>query len=125
MSDDILAGLDAVPWELYRHAYGPAVDTPTHLRALLSEDAEEREQADEYLAMSIAHQGTLYEATSYAVPFLIAIVDAPASKDKERILNTLAFIAEGTFHNHYIPEHHCFLTELDTPEARREVEISR
>ena len=125
MSDDLLAGLDSVPWERYRHAYVQAVDTPTHLGALLSEDAQEREQANYNLAISIAHQGTLYEATSYAVPFLIAIVDAPASQDKGQILATLAVIAEGTFHNRYISEQQRFLTELDTPEARREVETKR
>jgi hypothetical protein len=125
MADDILAGLDTVPWELYQHAYGPAVDTPTHIRALLSERAEERAQADYNLVISITHQGTLYEATIYAVPFLIRIVDAPASKDKGNILSTLGTIAQVGVEIPYIPEKHCLLTELDTPEARREVEIMR
>ena len=36
----MLEGLNAVAWHEIDHAYGPALDTPGHLRALLSNDPE-------------------------------------------------------------------------------------
>jgi hypothetical protein len=50
--------LQQVPWAQFSHAYGSAVDTPSHLLALLSREAEEQENALSQLWASICHQGS-------------------------------------------------------------------
>lgn len=69
----MLDGLDAVPWHELKHAYGPADDVPGRLRDLaLGSEALRRRAIDE-LFSSLAHQGTVYEASAFAVPFLARI----------------------------------------------------
>jgi hypothetical protein len=70
---DALAGLDDVDWAGLRHAYGPAGDTPGLLRALVSESPAKREHAVHELYGNIFHQGSRYEATAHAVPFLAGL----------------------------------------------------
>lgn len=65
----IFADLDAQPWAEREHAYGSADDVPGQLRALASDDAEEAEEALYELYGNIVHQGSVYEATAYAVPY--------------------------------------------------------
>jgi hypothetical protein len=69
--------LRAVDWPSVSHAYGPASDTPGHLRALLAEDAAVAAYAE--LNGSIWHQNTVYEATVAAVPILSAIARTAAT----------------------------------------------
>ena len=57
----MLEGLDLVPWAKLKHAYGEA---PGILRALAAGDAEGLDA----LFGNIWHQGTVYPATSHAVP---------------------------------------------------------
>ena len=89
-------GLDEVPWKRLRHAYGGAKDVPDLLRALASPDAETRGRALSTLYGNILHQGTVYEATAHAVPFLIALADNPAVGDREALLAYLGCLALGT-----------------------------
>ncbi|MCI3221263.1 HEAT repeat domain-containing protein [Streptomyces sp. NP-1717] len=65
----IFADLDAQPWGEWEHAYGSADDVPGQLRALASDDVEEAEEALYELYGNIIHQGSVYEATAYAVPY--------------------------------------------------------
>jgi hypothetical protein len=74
---DIEPMLGAVDWPSVSHAYGPASDTPGHLRALLAEDPA-RVAAYAELNGSIWHQNTVYEATVAAVPILSAIARTAA-----------------------------------------------
>jgi hypothetical protein len=74
---DIEPMLEAVDWPSLSHAYGPASDTPGHLRALLAEDAA-RVAAYAELNGSIWHQNTVYDATVAAVPILSAIARTAA-----------------------------------------------
>lgn len=67
-----LAGLDSHPWSTVDHAYGPAEDLPGLLRAF-AEGGEDAEEALHELYGSIVHQGTVYAASVYAVPFLARI----------------------------------------------------
>ncbi|MDR7275764.1 hypothetical protein [Catenuloplanes atrovinosus] len=53
-------------WEL-RHAYGRATDTPAHLRALESDDAEAHAAALDHLDVAVLHQGFPDSATAPAV----------------------------------------------------------
>lgn len=94
-ASEVLAGLDEVPWRLLQHAYGPATDVPGQLRALLSPDAHVRERAMHHLYGNVWHQGTVYEATAYAVPFLIKLLAYPGTPDRAEVLHLLAVVAEG------------------------------
>jgi len=84
----VLDGLDAVPWHQLHHAYGPAVDVPGLLRALVApEQAADklqqaakrasrsvREQAIWTLWGNVFHQGTVWQASPHVVPFLVEIL---------------------------------------------------
>ena len=61
-----IAALKATVWSRLYHAYGRAIDTPEHLRALLREDSESREKAMEHLWHAVIHQGTAWTATGPA-----------------------------------------------------------
>jgi tetratricopeptide (TPR) repeat protein len=92
----ILAGLDEVDWPHLQHAYGPAGDTPRHLRLLLSGDEVVRNDAWNALFGSIWHQGTVYTATAAAVPFLIAMLDQEGPPARGEVLDCLAHLAAGS-----------------------------
>jgi hypothetical protein len=87
---DELAG---VPWAELEHAYGPAQDTPRALLDLLSPDGEVYRRALSSLWASICHQGSVYEASCAAVPFLIEIVRQVPIERKPTILYLLAGLA--------------------------------
>jgi hypothetical protein len=91
MSDD----LDAIDWGRLTHAYGEAGNVPAMLRALASEDRDTRENALDGLFWTIHHQGTIYDATAPAVPFLLGLVARPEVRDRHRILDLLEAIAGG------------------------------
>ena len=92
----MLEGLDRIDWKTLRHAYGPAGDVPDLIRALLSEVPAERRAAIHELFGNIYHQGTVYEAAAYAVPFLIELLISPSTPDRESVACLLASIASGT-----------------------------
>ncbi|XVQ12441.1 HEAT repeat domain-containing protein [Spirillospora sp. CA-255316] len=97
---DPLAGLDDVGWAGLDHAYGPAEDVPRLLRALRSRDDDERREAMYELCGSILHQGSRYEATVPAVPFLLALAADPAVPARDEIVRLLASIAIGDESRH-------------------------
>jgi hypothetical protein len=90
---DPLDGLDDVPWAELTHAHGSAEDVPALLRQLRG-DEHERESALEALHGNIWHQGTTYEATAFAVPFLARLAEADGSLAPE-LLFYLGAIADG------------------------------
>jgi hypothetical protein len=65
----MLEGLNEINWSQLHHAYGEASDVPVLIRKLLSKDENERNEALDHLFGNIWHQGTIWEASSYAVPF--------------------------------------------------------
>ena len=91
-------GLDSIPWNRLTHAYGPADDIPDLLRALRSARPEQAGEEGPlwHLFGNIWHQGTVYEATSYAVPFLVELVASSDTPDRAGVLLLLASIATGT-----------------------------
>jgi hypothetical protein len=91
----VLEGLDHVNWSRLGHAYGPADDIPGQIRALRSADAQERKTAVWELYGNIFHQGTRYEATPHAVPFLLEVVAAPDTVVRAQVLGLLASVAIG------------------------------
>ncbi|MEU4561050.1 hypothetical protein AB0F72_21935, partial [Actinoplanes sp. NPDC023936] len=90
-----LKDLDAVDWAALEHAYGTADDVPDMIHGLLSADPEERHESRDALISSIAHQGTPYPASAPAVPFLLALLDDPATPDRGELIDLIAFVAPG------------------------------
>jgi tetratricopeptide (TPR) repeat protein len=93
--EELLDGLEDIDWHALQHAYGPADDVPQLLRLLLAGEQEVRDSAWQELYSNIWHQGDVYQATSYAVPFLIRMVESEAAPDKHVILDSLRAIAAG------------------------------
>jgi hypothetical protein len=91
----MLEGLGQIHWGKLRHAYGRASDMPRHLRALRSRLKFRRERALDKLSCSIVHQGSVYEAAAYAVPFLIELAASPQVRQRHGIIELLCDIATG------------------------------
>ncbi len=91
----MLDGLDAVDWSSIRHCYGPATDVPEQLRALASDDPERRAWARDQLFGNIYHQGGSFEASAYAVPFLLELVAGPETQERAHILILLDGLTVG------------------------------
>jgi hypothetical protein len=99
----MLEKLDAIDWPKLHHAYGAAGDVPDQLRALISPDPEHRDKALYELFGNIFHQHTIFEATSYAVPFLWEILGGPAPCDRRGVASLIGCIAEGGGYNSLRP----------------------
>jgi len=87
----VLTDLDTVAWDDLGHAYGGASDVPNLLRGLAEGDGNALYE----LFGNIWHQGTVYEATAPAVPFLIELLDGP-EVDVPGVLELLSAIAQGS-----------------------------
>ena len=88
-------GLDDLPWSTLTHAYGEASDVPALIRSLVSPNEEERSEALHELFGNIRHQGTVYEATGHALPFLIEAMQADEVPDTDGIALLVACIISG------------------------------
>ena len=109
--------LDQIPWQNLHHAYGSAKDVPDWIRGLRepkskSNSGYDNEAPLDHLFASICHQGTIYEVTSYAVPFLIELVQDETVPNREGILSLLEAIASGTS---YLVSHESFLRKFPVP----------
>ncbi|KAK2759457.1 hypothetical protein FQN54_002935 [Arachnomyces sp. PD_36] len=92
---DPLSGLDAIPWSTLSHAYNSATDVPNQLRIIANDDSSDPEPAKQavwQLFGNIYHQGTVYDATEYAVPFLARL--AVAGKKTADLVGLLGSIAD-------------------------------
>jgi hypothetical protein len=94
--DSFLKGMSLIEWSKLHHAYGEASDLPSLFRAILSTNHDHRDFAYHLLYGTIWHQGTVYEATSHAVPFLIRLLKFEEVPDKYLIIGLLDCIALGT-----------------------------
>jgi hypothetical protein len=99
----MLENLDKVSWSKLRHAYGAAADVPSQIRSLASANEGERGQALWELYGNIFHQGTRYQATPYAVPFLYELIAAPETPDRHDIVYLLVNLALG-YEEYYLPQ---------------------
>jgi hypothetical protein len=68
---------------------------PGQLRALLDPDATVRDEALGELYGNVFHQGNRFEASAYAVPFLLAMLTDPATPDPAAVLGLLSALAVG------------------------------
>lgn len=94
-AERLLAGLDDIDWAHLRHAYGLADDVPGQIRALLSPLRSLRQNALWKLYGNIFHQGTRYEASAFAVPFLLRLAAAPETPERHEIIGLLVDLALG------------------------------
>jgi hypothetical protein len=95
--------MEEVPWQLLHHAYGPASDVPAQLEALRSPDEERRRWAMSHLGGNIYHQGTRWQASSAAVPFLVTMVEDPSTPERDRVLRLLHAVAIGDRRDNDLP----------------------
>lgn len=99
----MLEQLSSINWSDLTHAYGPADDVPQLLRDLASPDEEVRGRALGTLYTSIYHQGTVYQASAYAAPFLIELIEQEQVSNRDGILRLLADLAGGdAYHRQHL-----------------------
>ncbi|MEV8342671.1 hypothetical protein [Streptomyces niveus] len=87
-------GIDDIDRSALTHAYGPADDIPALLRTAGSPDAARRDPALDELISSLCHQGSIYPATTAAVPF-IARLALEGRGGRLRLMWPLHGAAEG------------------------------
>lgn len=99
----VLESLDAVDWSRRQHAFGPADDVPSLLRSVAA-GGTVADEAINRLYETIWHQGTVYDATALAVPFLaeLARADSVEVRWRELVLMMILDIGrgEGYWHVH-------------------------
>ncbi|GHH71877.1 hypothetical protein GCM10017673_26070 [Streptosporangium violaceochromogenes] len=71
------AAVAEVDWSRLFHAYGPASDTPGHLRALVGDDAAARARAVDHLFGAVIHQGTIWTVTPPAALVVAGLLADP------------------------------------------------
>jgi hypothetical protein len=94
---DFLSRLYQINWAALTHAYGSAEDVPEYVEMLLSDNEEIRTEAHYELAGNIHHQSTIYEATAFAVPFLIELLQRKDVKQRIEIFFLLGAIYQGVY----------------------------
>jgi len=99
----LLEKLDAVAWAELRHAYGRASDVPGQIRALSDSDISIRDRAMWELYGNIFHQGTRYEASPHAVPFLYELLACEQTPGRAEIVELLVHLALG-YAETYLPD---------------------
>jgi hypothetical protein len=95
---DPLENLTDIAWSQLRCAYGPADVVPELLGAIASGDPDRQVAALPELWANLCHQGTVYDCTSRAVPFIAALIARDHLRDAIRaeLALLLASIASAT-----------------------------
>jgi len=91
----MLEKLDSIPWSELQHAYGNASDVPRLMRSLFSLEKEVRAKARDELFNNINHQGSCYQATLYAIPFVFELIQNSDVADRHLLIYHLVCIAVG------------------------------
>lgn len=121
----MLDTLDQIDWRALSHAYGEADDVPELLRKLAWGDEQTRQDALYSLYGNIYHQGTVYQATAYAVPFLIEMLQSEAVAGRDKILVLLVHLASG--HSYWAVHQHLSIFDdiypgrKESPEFKAEI----
>jgi len=100
---DAFDGLDRVGWPGLQHAHGPATDVPDQLRGLRSSDPATRDWAAFELMGNVYHHGARWPASQHVVPFLVALVDDPATPDRAGVARLLRAVALGDRTDRHLP----------------------
>ena len=90
---------DEVDWGRLQHAYGSANDVPDQLKALASQERENRQEAIRQCYSNIYHQGTRYSASVAAIPILIDLLKDDSTPDRHEILSLILHLAVGFPHH--------------------------
>ena len=98
----ILDGLDDIDWGSLEHAHGAAIDVPPLFRALFSENENHRDFACRLLHETIWHQGSIYEASLAAIPFLFRFMESPRTNVRSCAASLLAALADGSRYLKYL-----------------------
>jgi len=99
----LLEEIENIDWANLEHAYGSAADVPNDIKNLASPDEKLRDKALYNLYGNIFHQGTRYEATPYAIPFLYELIENESVEDRHKIISLLVNLALG-YEEEYLPE---------------------
>lgn len=91
-----------VNWAGLKHAHGEASDVGPLLSDLLSDDDKTRDAAFYKLSGTIFHQGTRYDASAEAIPFLLYMLQTEEVRDKTAIIRLLVNLAIG-YQESYLP----------------------
>jgi hypothetical protein len=87
--------IDTIGWPSLKTAYGTAAAIPGALRNLASPDEEVRIAAWETLWSELEHQGTVFQASAYAAPFLLEWLSELQGEEKCELVILLATLARG------------------------------
>jgi tetratricopeptide (TPR) repeat protein len=82
---ELLGDLDETPWPSLWHAYGPALDTPVHLRLLLAEDELVRADALQLLTDSLLGSDEPTSVLAPATTYLGSLAEDERVPERERI----------------------------------------
>jgi hypothetical protein len=88
----MLEGLDTVGWHGLSHPYGE----PEKVSVVLRRAAEGDLGAVEELWNALEHQGTIYEVTAAAVPFLLELLPRQRPELRAELLGLLVHLAGGS-----------------------------
>lgn len=120
----MLEGLDKINWAKHKGAYHLKEKLPAYIRDLASDDFETREKAFDNVIEEINHQGSIYDATPYVVPFLIELLSIDSVQEKERLLYQIFHLLnccnDYLIHTRGIGEpsiQNCFLTYQNLAEG--------
>jgi hypothetical protein len=86
-------GLDGVAWASLHGTYRSAEDVPRWISALRT--PANREALIE-LSNAVVHQGTRWQVSAYVVPFLVWLVDDPATADRGALTTLVRHVGVGT-----------------------------
>jgi hypothetical protein len=92
----MLDGLDDIPWERLRGVFCSAEDVPNLLRRL-SRSGKEGDDAIWELFEAICNQGSVSEASAFAVPFLVELATEPGLARRDLILGLIGDLADTTY----------------------------
>jgi hypothetical protein len=91
----MLEDLETINWNQLHHAYGSASDIPQQLRALTSSDDALCRKALGTLLENLYHQGSRWEASAYAIPFLYELLSDSYIQRRQGIVKLLIRIGLG------------------------------
>jgi hypothetical protein len=87
--------LEEINWQVIETCYGSAADIPKWIAELTSPDETVRRNAFERIASEVYHQGSIYEASAYVVPFLIDLLPRVGEWEKRHLLALLTLLVTG------------------------------
>ncbi|WP_327003384.1 hypothetical protein OHA72_51335 [Dactylosporangium sp. NBC_01737] len=103
--------MSGVDWDAVYGCDGTSGHVPGLLRALAGPEPAAGAYAE--LFNHLCHQGTRWQASGVVVPFLVALVDAPATPDRAALVRMLAAVAIGDHRDDRLP----FDADAAYPEA--------